>query len=111
VLGKKEWYEPNMATAVAFFQGWLDITKWIYDPTNRDEVIAIMAKTMKVDTKYAANTYERHLVKSKTAPTDLRVDLGAMTRMADLQRKIGLENVPTEFAKYVDNSVVEKAQA
>ena len=111
VLGKKDWYEPNMATAVAFFQGWLDITKWVYDPANKDEVIAIMAKTMKVDTKYAANTYERHLVKSKTAPTDLRVDLEAMARMADLQRKIGLENVPTEFAKYVDNSVVEKAQA
>lgn len=109
VMAKKDWYEPNMAAAVAFFKGWLEITRWIYDPKNRDETIAIMGKTMKVDTKYATNTYERHIVKSKTPPLDLRVDPALMARMADLQRKIGLENVPTEFAKYIDNSIVEKA--
>jgi hypothetical protein len=32
--------------------------------------------------------------------------------MAELQKKIGgLEAVPTEFAKYADNSIVEKAMA
>ncbi|HEX9329610.1 MAG TPA: ABC transporter substrate-binding protein [Reyranella sp.] len=80
-------------------------------PQNRDETVAMMAKTMNVDAKYSANAYERHFVKSKTAPLDLRVDAELMALNADLQRKIGAENVPTDFAKYIDNSVVEKAMA
>ena len=41
-----------------------------------------------------------------------REDVQAMARLGDLQRKIaGLENVPTEFAKYADNTIVEKAMA
>lgn len=111
VVAKKDWYEPNMAIAVAFFKGWLDITRWVYDPNNKDEVIAIMAKTMKVEPGYAANTYERHVVKSKTIALDLRVDPELMAPMADLQKKIGLENVPNEFEKYIDSSIAEKAMA
>ena len=111
VLAKQDWYRSNMETAVTFFKGWLDIAKWVYDPKNRDETIATMAKTMKVDTKYATNTYERHIVKSKSVPMDLRVDPKLMARMGDLQTKIGLENVPKEFDKYIDNSIAEKAMA
>ena len=111
VLAKTDWYQANQQTAVTFFKGWLDIARWVYDPKNRDETVAIIAKTMKVDTKYATNTYERHIVKSKTVPMDLRIDPKLMARMGDLQAKIGLENVPKEFDKYIDNSVAEKAMA
>ena len=69
-----------------------------------------MVKAMKTEAKYASNAYERFVVKSKTVAQDPRVDLQAMARMADLQKKIGgLETVPTDFAKYADNVVVDKA--
>jgi len=110
LISRKDWYEPNMTTAVAFMKGWLEITKWVYDPGNRDEIVALLVKAMKTEAKYASNAYERFVVKSKTVAQDPRVDLQAMARMADLQKKIGgLETVPTDFAEYADNVVVDKA--
>ena len=34
-----------------------------------------------------------------------------MARMGEVQVEIGLENVPKEFDKYIDNSIAEKSMA
>ena len=108
-IAKKDWYEPNMDVAVSLVKGWIEITKWIYDPKNKDETIDLMAKTMKVEQRLAANAYERHVVRSKALPLEPRVDLKLMEAWAENHRRIGTPNVPEEQSKYVDNSIVEKA--
>jgi NitT/TauT family transport system substrate-binding protein len=111
LISRKNWYESNMDTAVAFARAWIDVTKWIYEPGNKEEVNALMMSTMKVDASAAENAYDRHIVKSKVPPLDPRVSLEMAQQMAENQRKVGTENVPDDLAKFIDNRVVERAMA
>ena len=111
VIARKSWYEPNMEIAVGLVRGWIEITKWIYDPKNRDELVNIMVKTLKVEQKAANNAYEYWFLKSKTPPPIPLIDMKRMEATADVQRKIGTPNVPTDPAKYVDNRIVERAMS
>jgi ABC-type nitrate/sulfonate/bicarbonate transport system substrate-binding protein len=106
---KKSWYEGNAEVAVNFVRAWMDITKWIYDPKNKDEIIAISKKTMSVGDKPAENGYNLHVVKSKTVSQDLRINEKYMQQFIDNLKKAGGENLPTDPMKYVDGSLVEKA--
>src|SRR6266540_655438 len=67
VLARKNWYQSNMDSALRFVRAWVDITKWVYDPANKDELLGIMVSTMKVDQKAAENAYQRWWVKAQTA--------------------------------------------
>jgi ABC-type nitrate/sulfonate/bicarbonate transport system substrate-binding protein len=46
---------------VAFLRAHIKATKYIYDAKNRDEVIAILAKTTRTDRKVAADTYDLYM--------------------------------------------------
>jgi NitT/TauT family transport system substrate-binding protein len=111
LISRKSWYEPNLDTAVAFARAWIDVTKWIYEPQNKEELTSIMARTMNVDANAANNAYDRHIVKSKVPPLDPRVSLEMAQQMAENQRKVGTENVPDDLAKFIDNRVIERAMA
>src|SRR5262249_50272876 len=100
ILSKKSWYEANLDVAVGWAKAWAEITKWIYDPKNKDEVIQILVRTGKVEQQPAANAYDYWVGKGKLYPTDLKVDLKMAQQMAENQKKIGMENVPTEVTRY-----------
>ena len=108
VIAKKSWYENNPA-ALGFMRAWIDITKWLYDPKNKDELLAIMVRTMKVEQQAADNAYNRWWVKTQTAPVQPRVDAKMAAQHAENQKKVGNTNVPADFAKLIDNSLIEKA--
>ena len=38
LLGKKSFYEGKSDVAISFVRAWDGITKWIYDPANKDEI-------------------------------------------------------------------------
>jgi ABC-type nitrate/sulfonate/bicarbonate transport system substrate-binding protein len=109
VISKKSWYEPNMALAGNFARAFVDITKWLYDPGNREELIGLMARTMKVDDQAATNAYERFIVKSKTPTPNGRVDPKMIAQMAENQKRIGTTGVPADTAKFIDQSIMERA--
>ena len=108
VIAKKSWYDNNPA-ALGFGRAWIDVTKWLYDPNNKNELLEIMVRTMKVDQKAAENAYNRWWVKTQTAPVAPRVDAKMAAQHAENQKKVGNTNVPTDFAKLIDNSLIEKA--
>jgi len=108
-FARKSWYQANMDTAVSLVKAWIDTTKWLYDPTSKDEVIAILVKTHKVEQKAAENAYQRWWIKTQTAPLPPKVDPQMAAQQAENQKRVGNTNVPTDFAKFIDNSLVEKA--
>ena len=108
-ISKKSWYQANQDTAVSFVKAWIDTTKWLYDPKNKDELLGIMVKTMKVEQQAAENAYQRWWIKTQTAPLSPKVDQKMAEQHADNQKRVGNTNVPTDFAKFIDNSLVEKA--
>jgi ABC-type nitrate/sulfonate/bicarbonate transport system substrate-binding protein len=108
VAAKKSWYQDKAEVAANFARSWDGITKWIYDPANKDEVLAITKKTMSVDAKPAENAYNLH-VGSKTLTPNLRFNEAYMQQFVQNLKKIGTENLPSDPMTYVDGSVVASA--
>src|SRR5262249_26033893 len=94
VLAKQDWYTGSTSdVAVSFVKAWDALTKWIYDPANKDEMLAITKKTMTVTDKPAENAYNLH-INSKTVSQDLQINEKYMLQFLDNQRKAGTENLP-----------------
>jgi ABC-type nitrate/sulfonate/bicarbonate transport system substrate-binding protein len=111
VIAKKAWYTANPDAMIGFMRGWRDTLKWMYDPKNKDEFIKIIQNTMKVEATAAGNVYQRHVAESQLVPLDLRVDPKRVQLMAENLRKLGLENIPTDVTKYIDNTLADRVMA
>jgi len=108
LLAKKPWYDSNAETAMNLVKAWDSITRWIYDPANKAEVIAISKNTMGANDKSAEAVYKLH-IDAKSVPQDLHVKEKYMQQFVENQRKAGGENLPDDPMKYVDSSLVDRA--
>jgi ABC-type nitrate/sulfonate/bicarbonate transport system substrate-binding protein len=106
LLSKQGWYQSGDVPA-NFVKAWDAITTWIYDPANRDEVLAISKKTMGGTDAGVQAVYKLHL-DSKSVPQNLRMQEKMLQQFADNLRKAGADNVPQDPMKYVDTSLVTK---
>src|SRR5713101_1678525 len=61
ILIDTRWAKHNRATVLAFLRAHIKATKYIYEPANRDEVIAILAKHTKTAPQIAAATYDLYI--------------------------------------------------
>jgi ABC-type nitrate/sulfonate/bicarbonate transport system substrate-binding protein len=107
LMAKQSWYQGNGDVPANFLRAWDAITKWIYDPANKDELLALSKKTMGGTDAGAQATYKLH-VESKSVPQDLRMQEKMLQQFTDNLRKAGAENVPSDAMKYVDTSLVTK---
>jgi ABC-type nitrate/sulfonate/bicarbonate transport system substrate-binding protein len=105
LMSKQSWYQSDVAAN--FVHAWDAITKWIYDPANKDEVLAISKKTMGGTDAGALQVYKLH-VEGMSVPRDLRMSEKMLQQFADNLRKAGIDNVPADPMKYVDTSLVTK---
>jgi ABC-type nitrate/sulfonate/bicarbonate transport system substrate-binding protein len=60
-LGRPQWLKANPDAAKAYLRALSAAIDWIYDPKNRDEAIAILAKGTKLDASLAAMTYDYYV--------------------------------------------------
>jgi ABC-type nitrate/sulfonate/bicarbonate transport system substrate-binding protein len=58
LMAKPKWLKENPDTARAYLRALSAAVDWIYDPANRAEAIAILAKGTKLDEASATKTYE-----------------------------------------------------
>jgi ABC-type nitrate/sulfonate/bicarbonate transport system substrate-binding protein len=107
LLSKKNWYEGNADTAANFVRAWDAITKWIYDPANKAEVLAISKKTMGGTDQGVEAVYNLH-VTGKSVAQNVRINEKYMQQFVENQKKAGAQTVPTDAMKYVDSSLVDK---
>src|SRR6266568_7319324 len=107
LLSKTGWYQANPEVAANFLRAWDAITRWIYDPANKAELLAIAKKTMGGTDAGAEGVYNLHVV-SKSIPQNVRINEKLMQQFVDNLRKVGAENLPTDAMKYVDSSLVAK---
>jgi ABC-type nitrate/sulfonate/bicarbonate transport system substrate-binding protein len=107
IMAKQSWYQGSSDVPANFLRAWDSITKWIYDPANKDELLAIAKKTMGGTDAGALQVYKLH-VESKSVPQNLKMDEKMLQQFGDNLRKAGIENVPSDAMKYVDTSLVTK---
>jgi NitT/TauT family transport system substrate-binding protein len=107
LMAKTGWYQNNPDVAANFLRAWDAITKWIYDPANKDEVTAIAKKAFGGSDAGAQAVYNLHVV-SKSVSQNLRINEKFMQQFVDNQKKAGAANAPTDAMKYVDSSLVAR---
>ena len=107
LLSKTGFYQGNADVAANFLRAWDAITRWIYDPANKDEVIAIAKKTMGGSDAGSEAVYNLH-VTAKSVSQNLRINEKYMQQFVENQKKAGATNLPTDAMKYVDSSLVAK---
>ncbi|MBV9578427.1 MAG: ABC transporter substrate-binding protein [Chloroflexi bacterium] len=105
MMANKNWYQTD--AAANFLRAWAAITKWIYDPANKDELLAITKKTMGGTDAGAMQVYKLH-VESLSVPQNLMMNQTMLQQFADNLRKAGIDNVPSDPMKYVDASLVTR---
>lgn len=108
ILVDTRWAQTNRATVVAFLRAHIKATKYIYDPANRDTVIAILAKYTKTSPRVTAATYDlymkQHVIARDAALFDdgIRSNLEALVAMGDVPTLLAL-------ASFIDATFLAEA--
>lgn len=99
--------ERNRAALVDFFEDMMAMARWLRNPANRDEVIAIVARL----TKQPAESLDGYLFSAKDSYLDpnLLPDLPSLQRNIAVMRALGFIKDDVEVQKYADLSLVEEA--
>ena len=110
LVSRPSWYQANPDLAINFIRAWDAITSWLYDPTNKQEVIDITKKTMEVADGPAQNAYELH-IGQKVPAQDLHISEAFMQQFIQNQRRIGesVEELPLDPMRYVDATLLDRA--
>ena len=107
LIAKQSWYEGNPDLAANYVRAWDAVTKWIYDPANKDELLAISKKAMGGSDAGIQAVYKLH-IESQSVPQNLRMNEKMLQQFTDNLRKAGADNVPTDAMKYVDTNLVAR---
>ena len=99
-------------TGVDAFQAMNEAYRWVYDPPNRDEAIALISETTKAPQAIARSTYELYVDQLKIWPTAGEVDDAALRAVIELMGELGQLSAPLpEPSRYIDPSYLRKASA
>jgi ABC-type nitrate/sulfonate/bicarbonate transport system substrate-binding protein len=65
ILSRSAWLQDNADTARGYLHALAAAVDWLYDPVNRDEAIAILARTTKLQQAFAEQTYDYYIKELK----------------------------------------------
>jgi ABC-type nitrate/sulfonate/bicarbonate transport system substrate-binding protein len=101
--GLRSWVQNNRDTAVQFTRALIDATKWMLEPANKEETIALMMREEKLSRKNAELAYDH-------AVPDCRIDMSALAENVDLRKSLGYYKAPhREASSFVDETIWQEA--
>jgi len=108
----EDYLKSNRAEVVKVLKGMAEATRWLYDPKNKEESLAIYVKLLK-STREAAEADYRYMIEEfKPFPIDGAINKQAIEKTFDLREKAGRyegKKAPS-YLQYVDTSLVEDAK-
>jgi ABC-type nitrate/sulfonate/bicarbonate transport system substrate-binding protein len=108
LLVDTRWGQQNRAAVVAFLRAHIKATRYIYEPANRDEVIAILAKHTRTTAQIAAATYDLYIKQQVVAreaalfEDGIKANFDALVALGDLAE-------PPPLAGFIDASFLVQA--
>ena len=96
VAARPNYMKTNANEVRAYLKATQEAIDWLYDPTNRAEAIAILARDTKQDEAIAAATYEDYVIHQK--PFDRNLDLPDSFMTRTLEAAIDLGDAQKGFA-------------
>lgn len=111
-FGNEDYIKSNRSDVVSFVKGMAEATRWLYDPKNKEEALAIYIRILKSTREAAEADYRFMIEEFKPFPVDGAVNKQAIEKTFDLRIKAGkYEGKKTpSYVNYVDTSLVEEAK-
>jgi ABC-type nitrate/sulfonate/bicarbonate transport system substrate-binding protein len=103
--------KSNRAEVVRYLKSMVEATRWMYDPSNKEEALAIHMKVLKSTRESAEQDYEYLVKEFQPFPKDGRVSKVSFNKTMDLRAQAGTyqgKKVPP-MSDYVDPSYLEEA--
>ena len=103
--------KSNRAEIVRYLKAMIEATRWLYDPKNKEEALAIHMKVLKSPRESAEEDYKYLVQDFQPFPRDGLVSKLSFDKTMDLRAKEGTyqgKKIPPA-SDYVDNSFIEEA--
>jgi ABC-type nitrate/sulfonate/bicarbonate transport system substrate-binding protein len=102
--------KSNRAEIVRYQKSMIEATRWLYDPKNKEEALAIHMKVLKSPRESADEDYKYLVQEFQPFPRDGSVSKASFDKTMELRAKEGIyqgKKVPPP-SDYVDNSIIEE---
>jgi ABC-type nitrate/sulfonate/bicarbonate transport system substrate-binding protein len=110
-FARRQWARDHAHTLERYLAGYLEAHRWLMDPANRDEVIALFAKDAGVPRAIAAEIYQLNIRTPGGYAKDARFDIGGFRNVlalrADVEGQWG--GTPPEPETYYDETYYRAA--
>ncbi len=103
--------KSNRTELVRFMKATIEATRWLYDPKNKEEALAIHVKFLKSTRESAEEDYKYLVQEFQPFPRDASISKVSFDKTMDLRAKEGTyqgKKIPPA-SDYVDNSLIEEA--
>jgi len=103
--------KSNRGEIVRYQKSMIEATRWLYDPKNKEEALAIHMKVLKSPRESAEEDYKYLVQDFQPFPRDGSVSKVSFDKTMDLRAKEGIyqgKKMPTA-SDYVDNAIIEEA--
>ena len=103
--------KSNRAEIVRYLRAMIEATRWLYDPKNKEEALALHMKVLKSSRESAEEDYKYLVQEFQPFPRDGLVSKVSFDKTMELRAKEGIyqgKKIPTA-ADFVDNSFIEEA--
>ena len=107
-----DWARANKPKLLAYMRAWIRADRFLHDPSNKEAVIALMARESKIDDRYARTTYDIYFGPNAAAPAkDGKLDtLDYQVMIADMVERGQLDPPPPSPDKFLDTSYWQEAE-
>jgi ABC-type nitrate/sulfonate/bicarbonate transport system substrate-binding protein len=109
-FARRAWAESHRDIVQRYIAAYVESLRWVLDPRNRGECIAILERTLGVSTDVAARTWRQLADPASGFMPDAKFDLQGFRNMLALRQEIeGAGRAAPAPEKYVDLSYYERA--
>ena len=110
-VGRRDWAQEHAEELMRYTRAFTATVRWIYDPANKAELLALMGPKLNIAGEALERTYQRTIVDWKQWSADGRIKDGAIQGVLGSLVELGYLSAPTPPpSKYYDMTYVERAQ-
>jgi NitT/TauT family transport system substrate-binding protein len=103
--------KSNRSEIVRYLKSMIEATRWLYDPKNKEEALAIHTKVLKSNRESAEEDYKYLVQDFQPFPKDGTVSKASYDKTMELRAKEGVyqgKKIPP-MSEYVDSSLIDEA--
>jgi ABC-type nitrate/sulfonate/bicarbonate transport system substrate-binding protein len=103
--------KSNRTEIVRYLKSMIEATRWLYDPRNKEEALALHLKVLKSTRESAEEDYKYLVQDFQPFPRDGKVSKPSFDKTMELRAKEGIyhdKKIP-QVGDYLDNSLIDEA--